>query len=165
MDMKGHILAALLEKFDDWEKLISNLSESQRSSPLAPSEWSIKDHLAHLMAWQQRSIARVEAALQEREPQFPEWADGLDPEDVGNTEPVNGWIYANYRDQTWNQVYQSWREGFLRFLEGSKAISERDLLDSGRYAWLGGYPLASILLGSYDHHQEHYEILLAWLRG
>jgi hypothetical protein len=48
-------------------------------------------------------------------------------------------------------------------MESSDGISERDLLDSGRYPWLKGYPLAFILLASYDHHQEHLDKYLAWL--
>jgi hypothetical protein len=95
--MKPHILAALREQFDRWEKLLSNLSEEQVTTPYPSSTWSVKDVIAHLMAWQKRSIARM------------------------------------------------------------------DLMDSSRYSWLAGYSLADVLLGSYDHHQEHYEALLAAL--
>ena len=38
------------------------------------------------------------------------------------------------------------------------------LLDAGCYAWLNGYALADVLLGSYEHHQEHLEKLLARLQ-
>jgi hypothetical protein len=51
----------------------------------------------------------------------------------------------------------------LQFIQSGEGISEKDLLDSGRYPWLGGYSLAFILIASYDHHQEHYEKLHAWL--
>jgi hypothetical protein len=52
----------------------------------------------------------------------------------------------------------------LRLLEGAAAIEEPDLLGTDRYAWLGGYPLAFILVASYDHHHEHLEKTLAWLK-
>ena len=45
----------------------------------------------------------------------------------------------------------------------SEALAEPTLLDASRYAWLNGYSLADVLLGSYDHHQEHLEKLLARL--
>jgi hypothetical protein len=58
---------------------------------------------------------------------------------------------------------RGWSEGFQQCLELAEAISEKDLLDDGRYAWLKDYPLVFILLGLYDHHQEHLEKVLAAL--
>jgi len=164
MNMKEHILSALREQFNRWEDMLAGMSEEQITAPLLPSDWSLKDVMAHLMAWQQRSIARMEAALRDREPDFPEWLPGVDPDAEDTTDQTNAWIYETYRDQPWARVHQVWREGFLRFLETGEEIAERDLLDSSRYPWLGGLPLAIILLASYDHHQEHYEKLLAWLQ-
>ena len=163
MDMKQHILTALQEEFDEWEELLASLSAQHISTPLLPSHWTIKDVIAHLMAWQQRSIARVEAALLNREPAFPGWLAGVDPDEEGTTEQTNGWIYDFYREQPWSAVHRNWRVGFQRFLESAAGISEKDLLDGGKYPWLQGYPLAVILLASYDHHQEHYEKLVQWL--
>ncbi|MGE5140725.1 MAG: ClbS/DfsB family four-helix bundle protein [Rudaea sp.] len=163
MDMKDHILAALREVLDDWQALLSGMSESQVNAPLVPSDWSTKDVMAHLWAWQQRSIARVEAALRDREPEFPVWPAGLDPESDADTEAVNDWIYQANRPLPWSRVYQNWSGGFQRFLELSGAVSERDLLDSSKYTWLGGYPLALILIASYDHHREHLDKLQAWI--
>jgi len=161
--MQEHILAALSEQFDRWEELLTAMSEEQITTSLLPSHWALKDVIAHLRAWQQRSIARLEAALLDREPEFPTWLPDLDPDSEDSTDQVNAWIYETYRDLPWSTVYQNWREGFLRFLELGQGISEKDLLDGGRYRWLAGYPLALILLGSYDHHQEHRDKLLAWL--
>lgn len=33
------------------------------------------------------------------------------------------------------------------------------------YIWMNGYSLADVLLGTYDHHQEHYDKLVDWLKG
>ncbi len=164
MDMKDHILAALKEELDRWEELLSTLSDEQIMAPLLPSTWSIKDVIAHVMAWQQRSNARVEAALLDREPQFPVWSAGVDPDEEGATEQINAWLYDTYQAQPWSQVHQAWRAGFLRFLETAEQIAEPDLLGTGRYPWLPGHPLAFILVASYDHHQEHYEKTVAWLQ-
>lgn len=163
MDMKQHILTALQEEFDEWEELLASLNIQQISTPLLPSHWTIKDVIAHLMAWQQRSIARVEAALFDREPAFPEWLAGVDPDVEGTTEQTNAWIYDFYREQPWSAVHQDWRAGFRHFLESAAGIAERDLLDGEKYPWMHEYPLAVILLASYDHHQEHYEKLVQWL--
>ncbi|NWF65720.1 MAG: ClbS/DfsB family four-helix bundle protein [Chloroflexi bacterium] len=153
--MKNHILAALGEILDRWEELLASMDEAHITAPLAPSDLSIKDTIAHLMAWQQRSIARVEAALHDREPDMPRWIPGVEPDSEENTDRINTWIYDTYRDHPWSRVHQEWQTGFRRFLEVSAGIAERDLLDSTRYPWLHRYPLALVLIASYDHHQEH----------
>jgi hypothetical protein len=163
MNMKDHILTALREQFNLWEEVLGGMSEAQIITPLLPSNWSLKDEIAHLRAWQQRSIARMEAARLNREPEFSQWLPEVDPDAEDSTDQVNGWIYETYREQPWSAVHTNWRAGFLRFLELGEAISEKDLLDSSRYPWLAGHPLAFILVASYDHHQEHLEKLLAWL--
>jgi len=114
---------------------------------------------------QQRSIARLEAALLHREPEFPTWPAELDPESEDNLDQVNVWIYETYREQPWASVHRDWKAGFLRFLEIGETIPETDLLDAGRYPWMEGQPLSLVFLGSYEHHHEdHLEPLLAWLR-
>ena len=161
--MKKHVLAALRELYDQWEELLGNMSAEQITTPLSPSTWSVKDEIAHLWAWQQRSITRVEAALYNREPVFPEWLPGIDPDSEG-TDQINAWIYEAYHEHSWSKVHKNWKYGFIRFLESSEGIIERDMLDAGKYPWLKGYPLALILLASYDHHQEHLEKLLVSIR-
>lgn len=164
MNMKAHILAALREQFNRWEELVASLSEAQITAPQLADNWSIKDVFAHLLAWQQRSNARMEAALNHREPEFPRWPAEFDPEAAGEPDQLNHWLYASYRDQPWPHVYGEWRAGFLRLLEAGEAMAEKELLDAGEYPWLEGRPLAGVLLATYDHHQEHLDILLPWLQ-
>ena len=162
MNMKEHILAALQEQFNRWEEFLSSLTEAQVTAPHLPSHWSTKDEIAHLWAWQQRSIARLEAALSDREPKFPEWVAGLESDALENTDRVNEWIYQANRDLPWAKVHQNWREGFLRFLELGGKMSEIDLLAEGKYSWLNGAPVVFVLVASYDHHQEHWDKMVEW---
>jgi hypothetical protein len=164
MNMKEHILSALREQFHQWEEQLAKLSEEQINTPHLPSKWSTKDEIAHLRAWQERSIARLEAASLNREPKYPKWPPELDPNSEGNTDQINAWIYKTTRDQPWSEIYPNWKKGFLRFLELGETITEKDLLDAGRFGWMEGHSLAYTLLASYDHHQEHLDGTIAWLR-
>jgi hypothetical protein len=49
-------------------------------------------------------------------------------------------------------------------LELAESIPEKDLLEIGKYPWLREYPLSAVLLGSYEHHEEHLEPLIVLLR-
>ena len=164
MNMKEHLLAALKEQLNRWEELLDHLSNNQINVLLVPSNWTTKDVLSHLGSWQQRSIARLEAALSDREPIFPKWLPELDPDSEVSTDQINAWIYETHRDESWVTVRQNWKDGFSRLLELGERISEIDMMDESRYIWLEMRPLALILIGTYDHHQEHLDKLLAWLK-
>ncbi len=164
MNMKEHILAALEEQFNHWEELLKNLSEEQITMPRFDHDWSIKDVIAHLWAWQQISTARMEAAVDDREPEFPKWIAEQDGDWEDNADQTNARIYETNHAKSWSEVYQNWREGFLRLLDAAEPIPEKDLLDASRYSWLQGYSLAFVLVASYDHHQEHLEKVIAALQ-
>jgi hypothetical protein len=165
MDDKRQILTTLREEFNRWEELLASLSEEQIMASHPPSNWSVKDVIAHLMAWQQVSLARLEAAQLDKEPLFPDWLAGLDPESEEDREQFNARIYETYHQQPWPRVHQNWRDGFLRFLTLGERVPESDLWDAEKYPWLKGYPLFAVLQGSYEHHHDdHLEPLLAWIR-
>jgi hypothetical protein len=151
------------EQLENWEKLLASLSEEQIVTPNFDLDWSIKDVIAHLWAWQQISSARMESGTQDREPEYPTWIVGIENWEE-NADQVNAVTFERNSTKPWSEVYQNWRNGFLQFLELGHRIFERDLLDGDRYSWLHGYSLAFILVASYDHHQEHLEKLIDWLK-
>ncbi len=164
MTTKSDILALLQSEFDRWEEVLNGLGEKQIIAPNFISDWSIKDTLAHLMAWQTRSIARLEAARSNKEPEFPPWTVQPVQDPGDNSDEINVWIYNAYREEPWPVVHASWRTGFLRFLELARAIPEKELQDPKRFPWMDGQPLTSVLQGSYEHHHiDHLEPLLALL--
>src|SRR5689334_828371 len=136
---KAHLLTQLRDEYNQWEALLGRLSEAQIIARQLDDGLSIKDVVAHLWTWQQRSIARLEAAHGEHEPLFPEWPFAFDPDDdaARDINALNAWIFAQSRDKTWEQVHGDWRKGFWRFLELCENTPEEDLLVAGKYAWLG----------------------------
>jgi hypothetical protein len=164
MNMQAHILDALSEQFTRWEELLADLSEAQTTSPRFDLDWSIQDVITHLWAWQQVSIARLEAAVQDREPVFPGWLTDLPGDWDASADQTNAWVYKNFHLRPWPETYQAWRAGFLHLLGLGRQFPEKALLDSDAYPWLKGYSLAFILVASYEHHQEHLDKLTAWLR-
>jgi hypothetical protein len=165
MRKKQSIISQLTEVFQRWEALLAGLSAAQIAAPQLPAGLSIKDVIGHLHAWQQVSIARMEAAQGNQEPIMPDWLTGLDPESEEDLEQFNATIYATYQHQPWAQVHEAWRAGFLRFLKLAEETAEADLTDRAKYPWLKGYALVDVLQGSYEHHHEdHLEPVLAWLR-
>jgi len=163
MDGKTQIICMLRDEFNRWEGLLSGISEVQITAPNRMEAMSIKDIVAHLTAWQQISVARMEAALLNREPEFPKWPAELDPESDDDLDKINAWIYETQREKPWPDIHNEWRERYLRFIGLGEAIPEKDLLEVGKYHWIEGYALAAVLVSSYEHHEEHLQPLLILL--
>jgi hypothetical protein len=162
MSGKKELLANLRAAYDAWETLLADRSEAEIAAKSLPAGWSIGDVVAHLLAWQQISIARLEAALRNTEPKLPVWLAGANPFFAEeHTDDFNARIVKIYRDQAWSSVHRTWREGFLRFLDLGAAIPEDRMFDPERFPWLKGYALSAVLHGSYEHHQEHLDALAA----
>ena len=164
MNMKEHILAAMREQFDRWEELLASLNEEQMTTPHFDLDWSIKDVMAHLWAWQQISIARMEGGLHSQKPELPKWIVEAVENWEEDSDQVNALTFETQHNKPWPEIYQNWKNGFLQFIQLGEEMSERDLLDGDKYPWLNGYSLAFIVIASYDHHQEHLEKLTNWLR-
>ncbi len=161
MNNKTQLMTALRLEFDRWEALLASLAEAQITAAPDDGGFSIKDTMAHLHAWQQISNARLQAALHHREPDYPAWLGGLYPDAEEHLETINAGVYQTYRDWPWADVHGIWRDGFRRLLALAEAVPEEDLMAPGRYAWLADDPLSAVLAGTLEHHEEHWDTLLA----
>jgi hypothetical protein len=158
MSDKRDLIAGLMAVYDDWERLLAAGPGEGMAARRVTSLWTVKDVLVHLTAWQQISIARLQAALAGDDPELPPWLDGADPfyaED--HTREFNARIHARHGGEPWPAVHRAWREGFTRFLELADAIPEETLLEPQRFAWLRGHALSAVLEGSREHHREHLD--------
>lgn len=164
MQNKQQILDGLTDIFNAWQQLLSGLAEEQVHIPLEPSTWTIKDNVAHLWSWQQASVARMEAALEDRPPVYPAWWLQRLPDPNEDVDQTNALLYDLSKDKPWQQVYDDWKSQFAHYLVLAARIPEKDLLQPGRYPWMGKYAIADSATGSMEHHQEHYEGLVAWLK-
>jgi len=162
MKDKSQIIRMLREEFNAWRELFSGMDQEQLTVPKLPSGLSVKDVVVHVWAWQQRSIARLEAGLNDRQPNYPDWPPNLNTEQE-DVDELNDWILNTYRDKPWPAVYHDWEAGFQRLIELGQAIPKEDLFAEDKYDWMEGYSLADVLLGTYEHHHhEHLEELQAW---
>jgi len=157
MESKEELLTKLTDIYLRWEDRLAGMSEEAIITRQPSADLSVKDVVGHLRAWQQRSIARLEAALNDTEPLLPAWSAGMTPSSEDNVDQYNAAIYKIYQDQPWSKVHDEWSAGFLQFLNLAKAIDEEALVETGRYSWLPDYSLMAVLKGSFEHHEEHLE--------
>jgi len=72
MDNKGQLILQLREELNLWEDLLAGIHVERITSPDYLADRSIKDIIAHLTAWQQISVTRMEAARNQTKPEYPE---------------------------------------------------------------------------------------------
>ena len=147
--------------FEQWQTRLARLSEAEICAPGHFEQLSIKDVIAHLTCWQIISVARLEAALAGSHPTMPAWHPHFDTESPEELHQVNAFIFAENHSRPWPDIQSEWQARFQHLLQLAESLPAADLSDPSRYAWMMGYPLSAVLLGSYEHHLEHLEELLA----
>lgn len=159
MKKKTELINQLKDVFRRWEEQLLTMNDAEIVTRQLSPDRSVKDDVAHLRAWLQVSIARLEAALSGKDPAYPGWVNGLDPDSDSeeDTQSFNEGIYLAHRDESWPFVYHNWQEGFVHFIELAEKIPEDILSDTDRFPWLHGYPLLAILQGALEHHEEHMD--------
>ncbi|NJD60212.1 MAG: hypothetical protein C3F13_06430 [Anaerolineales bacterium] len=163
MNEKSLVISRLEDIYNRWQELLASLNQEQIATALQPSPWTTKDVIAHLWFWQEASVARAEAVLQGNDPHYPTWWELFGPDPNEDVDRTNAWNYERCREKPWQQVYVDWSTQFSKYLKLIAQIPDEDLLTVGRFKWMGGYSLSASVMGSYDHHQEHLEMLTAWL--
>jgi len=165
MTNKHQLISQLLAVFASWEEFLAGIDEDEMDVQPQPGRYSISEVLSHLHAWQQVSIARLEAALFNKDPSFPEWLGSADPSYVeDHLDEFNARIQEIHHAESWSTRHREWSEGFLGFIKLAESIPASMMFDSERYSWLGGNALAAVLDGSRVHHQEHLDSVRSRLR-
>lgn len=160
---KAELVARIDQLRVDLEALLSDAGEAGLERPGAAGDWTLRDVIAHLNGWRERTLLRLEAAAAGRDPAPPPWPSDLDGDSEDDVDTINLWFYERSRDRSADEVVaESWTQlARMRALVGE--IAAQDLFTPGRYAWLGSHSLADVPLGSLEHfYEEHVPMLRAW---
>ncbi len=145
-DLKTRLVQLLDLSHAFQQQLVADLDPAERTAPGTWENWSIKDELAHIIAWQFNALARM-AALIHAEP-IP---------DFNETEKINRAIYATNRDRTLAEIAVEGDRAYADFVQLIASMSEEDLSQPTRFSAQEQRSLAAqILSNSYDHPIVHY---------
>jgi hypothetical protein len=140
------------------EATLTPLREAQMTTPGVNGDWSIKDVLTHLTAWQRTMVDRLQAVERKEEPALTDLTD----EDI---ERLNEQFYQESKSRPLAEVLKDFRTTYLQIVEAVQALSWEDLADADRFVWLNGTPLWRYVAGdTYEHYQEHTESIREFLK-
>lgn len=157
---KAELLEMMQHGYTTFEALLAPLSAAQLTEPGVSGDWSIKDILVHLATWQGRAAQILEAAGRNEKAQ-------LDPP-VSNDEEMNRFndaTFAANRSRPLAQAQQDFRTSYQRLRAATEALSEEDLFEQDRFAWLKGRAPWTVAEGdTFGHYDEHRTVIEAWLQ-
>lgn len=154
---KDELLKNLHEEQARWEALLDQIGEAHMDEPGVAEDWSIKDIVAHLTGWRQRTVMRLQTAQRGAGEPLPPWPAHLQTDDE-----INDWIYESNRYRSVHEVLTASRQTFQQLVSAITALPEAELLDPQRFTWLEGEPLSAASLFSH-FHEEHEPDMRAWL--
>jgi hypothetical protein len=154
--------ATLLEKLraehEAFEAVLVPLSGMQMTTPGVTDQWSIKDVLAHVTAWERYVLDRLQAALHGTEPTFI--VDAVTDEETGQ---ANAQFCEEARPLPLGEVLATFRSTHQQMLDTAAALSDADLATLGRFPWLGEQTLWEAARVD-PHAEEHRIAIQEWLR-
>lgn len=143
------------------EKNLDAIPEADMTQPGVIGQWSVKDVLAHLVAWETMFRNWYAAGLRGEVPEIP--APGLT---WGQLDVLNQQIYERYRDHPLDQVLAEFRESYQTTLETVQAMTEGELFAQGYYAWTQGELLAGYVSANTGSHYRWAKTgIRKWLRA
>jgi hypothetical protein len=153
---KAEVLDAIRAGRKPLEEALAQLGEDQMTQPGVESNWSVKDILAHIVAWEQRMVLWVGQALRGEVPAIPAtWEE---------VHRLNEQSYWENRDRPLTEVLAEFQRSYLEALAVAEAASEEDLIDPERFGWREGVPLVRVVAANtWWHYAEHLESIQAWL--
>ncbi len=135
------------------EKNLSTLDEKDMLQPGVTGTWSVKDILAHLVAWERLFLDWHQVDAQVKPPTI--MPVGMDRKAM---DALNQEIYEKNRGRKLADILAEFRASYQQILATLEVIPEEDMFMHGRFEWTGKLTLADYIAGNTCNHY-------AWARN
>lgn len=157
--------AILLVKLDhEWsrlEELLAQLSPAEMEQPGVDHEWSVKDILAHLAAWDRRGMGWIAAAVGGETPAIPEVGKTW-----GDADALNEATYQANRERPVGEALADFRQAHRCLVAQIEALSEEDIRKRIRGHGKGGPAVvATLIKWRYRHLRAHRKPIAAFVKA
>jgi len=153
-DEKKYSKSEILEKIHAerkiFEKSLSVFTDEQLILGGVIGEWSIKDILAHITAWEQRLLKWVKISIVGKEPEdFPDTMEEVNAMNVAS--------YAVDKKKPLSLVKKEFAESFPQAVQSVESISEDMLADPEYFKWRKTPFWVMVAANTWWHYKEHQE--------
>lgn len=142
---------ALLDEIHDERKkledLLATMSLDVINSQKVMEEWTTKDILSHLIAWEQMVILWVKSGYEGKTIPVP--AEGFKWSELP---ALNDKIFKEHKDDPLDLVRKRFDESYHEILDLMNSISEKDLFTPGLHKWQNKNMLAAYFKSGTSSH-------------
>ena len=146
---KQQLLEQTERHYASLQDLLAPLTPEQLIAPGVVGDWSVKDVLAHLFAWQQMCLGWYRAGQQGETPVTP-----FEKYNWRQTPELNQEIYETHRDWALDRVRADFEASHAETLAAIQAMTDAELFEKGFYAWTRTSTLGSYLTSATSSHYE-----------
>ncbi|MEZ4594372.1 MAG: ClbS/DfsB family four-helix bundle protein [Chloroflexota bacterium] len=144
---KTDLLIAIEKERTALESYLETLTDEQLCAPGMVGEWSAKDVLAHLVAWEQMCLGWHYAGLRGETPELP--APGFK---WNQTPQLNQQIYEKYRDSSLAEIMARFQTSHQEILWVIEGLTNETLFTAGQMAWTGKNTLGAYFVSATSSH-------------
>jgi hypothetical protein len=140
-----------------WQTLnttLDHLSDAQKLDPRLESGWSVKDTIAHLMAWESELLRWLTRGNQGLDPEVPKFTDDY-------IHDFNARIFAENRNRSLIELQAAYRRTHDAVMGAVGALPD-NLADARLKVWRNGEIPWNLIEGNtYGHYPEHIDMIRA----
>jgi len=132
------LLLDLLKQAHETEmSFVDALSGQEYARSGTLEDWSAKDVISHIAAWE---ACLADNLLAVSEGRAPTRSEDLDRE--------NAILFEEYHDKTWDEVLRMAADAFQRVVAQVEALGEQELVSREEFPWQGERPLWRLIVGT-----------------
>ena len=162
---KEELLARMREGREDWDAVLARVPAAAMTRLTLSEGWSVKDLVAHVMAYERWTAAQIRGAATGQPPtNLQQFGTADVPGDIDemSLDERNAAIWALYRDRPTAEVLDLARQAFDDLVGAIEGLPEETVTAPGAQGWTGGVALVAIVpKQSYEHYRQHLPDLLA----
>lgn len=148
---KADLMARIRREWATLEQVIAGLSEAHLAAAEADS-WAVKDHLAHLIAWQQWLLRHHLRG----EPDYVVMGVDAKTLETSDTDELNDIIYRRNRDRSGSEVLAELRESHAQVVATLDEMPFEAMLKQRYPDDPEARPVLAWIIGNtYEHYAEH----------
>jgi hypothetical protein len=145
---KSQLLKRLDEAWDALKASYAGLSDSEMMEPGVTGDWSVKDIIAHVTAWEEESLTHLPIILAgEQPPRYSVTHGGIDA--------FNAQVTAQKRNLSLSEVLRQRGDTHRRLVDFIQNVPEDQFIRETRFR-------RRLRLDTYSHYSKHAEAIRNW---
>lgn len=156
---KQALLGAIQTAYSEADALLARVPPDRLTTSGVCGHWSVKDIVAHLTTWEERTLRWLRDAEQGIRLSAPEPGFGWDQFDA-----LNAQGYERHQDRPYADIQRDFYQTRQTVLAAVSALTEAELRGEGRFIGLfRDSPAAAVAANTYEHYTFHMAQVRDWL--